>query len=279
MQGEGLKEETAPDRAAQVRVGTMGWGYSDWNGGFYPSDAGSRDSISLYATAFDIVEIDSTFYGTPRENQVKQWGRSTPPNFLFCPKAPRLITHDMGLVDVMEPLKIFVRTMGLLGEKRGPMLLQMPPAFTHAQLPALQRFLPTLAELEDPDARFAIEFRHRSLISPEVSALLAEFGVALANVDYALMPRRFEITADFLYMRLIGRHGAFPQHRERQADRSKDMERWAGALKANAARYRAAYVFCNNDYEGYSPATANTFKTLLGLPIHNPPTAIQGSLF
>lgn len=262
-----------------VRVGTMGWGYSDWNGVFYPTDANSRDNISLYGMAFDVVEIDSTFYGTPRESQVRQWEKSTPPNFVFCPKVPRLITHDMGLEDVTEPLRIFVRTMGLLGAKRGPMLLQMPPSFTRAELPALQAFLPTLAELEDPTARFAIEFRHRSLIGPDVSALLTEYGVALANVDYALMPRRFEITADFLYLRLIGRHGAFPSHREPQADRRKDIERWAGALQTNASRYSAAYVFCNNDYEGYSPATANTLKTLLGLPVQSPPSEIQGSLF
>src|SRR5579871_447010 len=262
-----------------IRVGTMGWGYADWSGPFYPPDAPSKEYITLYAQAFDTVEIDSTFYGTPREGEVKQWGKTTPPNFVFCPKVPRLITHDMGLKDVTEPLKGFVETMGLLGPKRGPMLLQMPPTFTRADLDALKAFLPTLAELEDPTARFAIEFRHRSLIDPEVSALLTEHGVALANTDYALMPRRFEITADFLYLRLIGRHGAFPQHGAPQADRSRDMERWAAALRDNASRYTVAYVFCNNDYEGYAPATANTFKTLLGLPVHSAPTAIQGSLF
>ena len=269
--------EGQPD--VSLRVGTMGWGYSDWNGVFYPSDAASRDNIALYAKAFDVVEIDSTFYGTPRETQVKQWAKVTPPNFLFCPKVPRLITHDMGLADVAEPLGIFARTMGLLGPKRGPMLLQMPPSFTRSDLPALKTFLPTLAELEDPTARFAIEFRHRSLIGPDVSALLTEYGVALANTDYPLMPCRFEIATDFLYIRLIGRHGAFPHHRETQADRGKDIERWATILRENQSRYSIACIFCNNDYEGYSPATANTLKCLLGLPIHTPPTEIQGSLF
>ena len=76
---------------------------------------------------FDTVEIDSTFYGTPREPQVRQWAQMVGDGFTFCPKAPRVLTHDMRLRDIGEPLAEFVRVMGLLGAKRGPILLQMPP--------------------------------------------------------------------------------------------------------------------------------------------------------
>jgi uncharacterized protein YecE (DUF72 family) len=262
-----------------VHVGTMGWGYTDWSGVFYPAEAASRDYIALYAGVFDAVEIDSTFYGTPRETQVKHWAKVTPTHFLFCPKVPRLITHDMRLVKVGEPLAEFVRVMRLLGPKRGPMLLQMPPDFTRSEIDSLRAFLPTLHDLSDPTARFAIEFRHRSMIGPDVSELLAEHKVSLAATDYAPMPKHFEITADFVYLRLIGRHGAFTQHRETQADRATDLQRWASILRENASHFSAAYVFCNNDYEGYSPATGNRFKALLGLPITERPQAIQGSLF
>src|SRR5581483_11791301 len=101
------------------------------------------------------------------------------------------------------------------------------------ELDALQAFLPTLRSLGDPSARFAIEFRHRSLIGPDVSALLAEHNVALAAADYPPMPKRLEVTGDFVYLRLIGRHGAFPQHRELQADRTPDLQLWIEALRAN----------------------------------------------
>jgi uncharacterized protein YecE (DUF72 family) len=257
----------------------MGWSYADWSGVFYPAAAPSRDYIALYARTFDTVEIDSTFYATPREAQVRQWGRVTPENFLFCPKVPRQITHERRLVEAQEPLAEFVRIMSLLGPKRGPMLLQMPPDFTRQELGALQAFLPALRALNDPTARFAIEFRHRSLIGPDVSALLSEHGVALANADYAPMPRRFEITADFVYLRLIGRHGAYPSHREPQADRTPDMRRWAASLRAGEARLSAAFVFCNDDYEGYAPVTVNRFKALVGLPARQTPSDAQGSLF
>src|SRR5262249_46852897 len=148
-----------------------------------------------------------------------------------------------------------------------------------AELPALQSFLPLLKELDDPSARFAIEFRHRSLLGADVSALLADHNVALAATDYPGMPKRWERTADFTYLRLIGRHGAFPQHRELQADHPSDIRRWTDTLRANAARFTAAYILCNNDYEGHAPSTCNKVKANLGLPVLQPPPEIQGSLF
>jgi uncharacterized protein YecE (DUF72 family) len=268
-----------PPLTLPVRVGTMGWSYADWSGAFYPAGAAARDYIALYARTYDTVEIDSTFYGTPREAQVKHWRKVTPENFVFCPKVPRLITHDLRLVGIQDDLAEFVRVMGLLGPKRGPMLLQFPPDFTRAELGALQAFLPLLKALPDSTARFAAEFRHRSLIGPEVSALLAEHNVALVAADYAPMPRRFEATADFAYIRLIGRHGAFERHDRPYADRSADLKRWTDTLRENQSRFTAAYIFCNNDYEGYSPATCDRVKTLLGLPLHSPPPEIQGTLF
>jgi uncharacterized protein YecE (DUF72 family) len=257
----------------------MGWGYTDWAGVFYPAKAASRDYIGLYSRNFDTVEIDSTFYGTPREAQVKQWRAHTPDQFVFCPKVPRQITHDLRLVGVSEMLAGFVRVMGLLGPKRGPMLLQMPPDFTRAEMGALEAFLPSLAELGDETARFAIEFRHRSWLGADVSDLLRLHNIALASTDYVIMPRRYELTTDFVYLRLIGRHGAYPKNDKLYGDRSVDLQRWAEVLLKSRERYKAAYVLVNNEYEGYAPETAVRLKQILGLPAALPPQEIQGSLF
>jgi len=262
-----------------VHVGTMGWSYADWNGPFYPAAGPGKQAITLYARAFDTVEIDSTFYGTPRETTVRQWADAAPPGFLFCPKVPRTITHDAGLRKVGVPLEGFVATMALLREKRGPILIQMPPGFTRDQLPELQAFLPLLTQLSDKTARFAIEFRHRSLIGADVADMLADYGVALVAADIAGMPKRLELTTDFAYLRLIGKHGAFDQHREPQADRSAEIARWIAALRANQSHIEAAYILCNDDYEGHAPATVNKVRQALGLaPVEKPPEA-QGSLF
>ena len=110
---------------------------------FYPEGAKAGEYIKFYAQALDTVEIDSTFYGTPREKQVKQWAQMVGDSFTFCPKAPRVLTHDMRLRDIGEPLAEFVRVMGLLGAKRGPILLQMPPDFTRHELDNLRALLPT----------------------------------------------------------------------------------------------------------------------------------------
>jgi uncharacterized protein YecE (DUF72 family) len=272
-------EKEVMELAVPVHVGTMGWSYADWYGPFYPPEVASRDALAHYARVFDVVEIDSTFYGTPQESTVKHWRKVTPEHFRFCAKVPRLITHDAKLTDVEEPFREFVRRMGMLGPKRGPMLLQMGPDFTRADLPALEAFLPLLEEFHEDNARFAIEFRHRSLIGPDVSALLKANGVALAATDYVAMPRRFEVTTDFTYVRLIGRHGAFEQHTHIQADRALDLKKWLKALSQKQEQFKEAFVFANDDYEGYAPATANRFKELIGQPTVERPPQTQGSLF
>lgn len=265
--------------AIPVYVGTMGWSYADWNGSFYPASGPGKQAITLYARAFNAVEIDSTFYGTPRETTVRQWADAVPPGFLFSPKVPRVLTHDVGLRDVGAPMEDFVATMALLGEKRGPTLIQLPPSFTRDDLPTLRAFLPLLSQLSDRTARFAIEFRNRSLIGPDVADLLADHGVALVAADIVGMPRRLELTTDFTYIRLIGKHGAFDQHRELQGDRSTEILRWTTALRANQSHITAAYIFCNDDYEGHAPATVNRVRHCLGLPAIEKPPETQGSLF
>ena len=85
-------------------IGTIGWGYSDWNGVFYPDSVPMKQALPHYARTFNSVEIDSSFYGTPKVATVQNWAKSVPDNFIFCPKTPRLITHDLGLIDAEEPL-------------------------------------------------------------------------------------------------------------------------------------------------------------------------------
>ncbi len=270
--------ESAP-LAVPLYIGTMGWNYADWSGVFYPTRVPLRESLPIYAQTFDAVEIDSTFYGTPRQTQVQKWYQTTPVSFRFCPKVPRLLTHDMGLRDVEVPLAEYLRVMSSLKEKCGAILFQMPPSFTRNELSALETLLPKLGGLQQEGQRFAMEFRHRSLITSDVSELLRSHNVALASADYFGMPRRFELTTDFVYLRLIGKHGSFENHKETQIPKQEHLQRWAEVLRNNQSHYERAYIFCNNDYEGYSPATCNRLKTLLGQSVRNAPSEVQGTLF
>ncbi len=262
-----------------AHIGTIGWGYSDWNGVFYPDSVPMKQALPHYARTFNSVEIDSSFYGTPKVATVQNWAKSVPDDFIFCPKTPRLITHDLGLIDAEEPFRHFVRTMSHLGEKRGPMLIQFPPSFTASNLPDLKVFLKVLKTLEDPTARFALEVRHRSLLTEELYDLLREYGIAFVSIDYDGMPRRFEVTADFVYVRLLGKHDSFMLHNKVQGERQDSIEKWAGLFKKNLDRYKELFLYSNNDYEGYSPSTSNRMKALLGLPVSEPVVDVQGSLF
>lgn len=84
----------------------------------------AADYLSFYATKFDTVELDNTFYRTPAISTVQGWNAKTPPGFLFAAKVPQAITHEKVLVDCEDDLKTFLMTMDALEEKLGPLLFQ-----------------------------------------------------------------------------------------------------------------------------------------------------------
>ena len=107
-----------------LRIGTSSFSAEGWVGPFYPGGTQSRDFLSYYATRFDTVEIDSTFYRTPSVSTVKGWNAKTPPGFVFAAKVPQVITHEKVLVDCDAEFRQFVEVMDNLGDKLGPLLLQ-----------------------------------------------------------------------------------------------------------------------------------------------------------
>ena len=88
-----------------IRVGTSAFTASGWRGTFYPENLKSADYLSYYAEHFDAVEIDSTFYGTPKVSVVRSWNAKTPERFLFAAKVPQEITHEKVLKDCDEEFK------------------------------------------------------------------------------------------------------------------------------------------------------------------------------
>jgi uncharacterized protein YecE (DUF72 family) len=109
---------------ADIRIGTSAFTAEGWEGSFYPKGLPAREQLSYYATQFDAVELDNTFYRTPALSTVKGWYAKTPPGFLFAAKVPQVITHEKVLVDCDEDLSHFLKTMEALGEKLGPLLFQ-----------------------------------------------------------------------------------------------------------------------------------------------------------
>ena len=107
-----------------ISLGTSAFTAAGWEGTFYPAGMKPADFLSYYATHFNTVEVDSTFYRTPSKTTVQDWAKKTPEGFIFAAKIPQIITHEKVLVDCDAEFKQFMEVMDLLGEKLGPLLFQ-----------------------------------------------------------------------------------------------------------------------------------------------------------
>ena len=258
-------------------IGTMGFGYQDWRGCFYPEELASRNYLSYYSRIFNAAEVDSTFYGTPRPSTIQHWASLTPAEFQFCLKTPRSITHDLGLVNAQGLMAEFVAKARLLGPKLGAILLQFPPSFTALQFDTLAAFLGQLPT----GPRYAVELRDPSwyALQVELASLLEKAGVAWASTEYPGLPDRIDLTTSFVYIRWIGQHGSFTHHTHERLDRRAELQGWLERFQAVSDRLEAVYGFFNNDYSGFAPTTANRFKQMLGLKTENLKPPEQPRLF
>src|SRR6202043_383957 len=196
-----------------IRLGTSAFTAAGWEGTFYPAGMKPAEFLSYYATQFDTVELDNTFYRTPAVSTVKGWYAKTPPGFLFAAKVPQIITHEKALVDCDDNFLDFLKAMDCLGEKLGPLLLQFG-YFNKAAFAGVNEFLarlvPFLKKLLK-DHKFAVEIRNTNWLILQFVEALRQRGVALALIDQSWIPRPAQwveafdpITADFTYVRFLG---------------------------------------------------------------------------
>jgi uncharacterized protein YecE (DUF72 family) len=240
-------------------LGTSGWSYADWEGTLYPPGTTPAGRLDEYVKHFTTVEIDSTFYGTPRGTTVERWRNVAPRGFLFAAKFPQDVTHERNLVGSEAEAERFVRTMAELGEKLGPLLLQLPPSFDVEGMGVLEDFLNGLPE----GFRYAVEVRHRSWLGSDLPEMLRERGVALALIDYPRMPRLEEATTDFSYIRWLGNRREFPEgHTHLKKERDEDLRWWSDIVDRFLEEGRTVFAYANNHYQNHSPSTLERFLEL-----------------
>lgn len=205
----------------------MGWSYKFWKKSFYPNDLNSSEYLRYYASQFDTIEVNTTFYRIPNEKTVLSWKEQTPPNFIFSLKFPRKITHFKMLTNSEKETSIFLKRASLLNEKLGPLLIQFPYNFTEEKLPKLQKFLKNLPS----KYRYSVEVRNKKLLNNKLFSILKEYNVALAWSNHPLLPAIEEITADFLYIRWKGNkkivNGTLGKT---EVDQSANIETWANKI-------------------------------------------------
>jgi uncharacterized protein YecE (DUF72 family) len=236
-------------------VGTSGWQYRDWRGGFYPREVPQRLWLEHYASRFRTVENNGTFYRLPPRDTFAQWARRVPAGFVMAVKASRYLTHVRRLRDPGQPVRRLLDAVGGLDGKAGPVLLQLPPRM--AADPAL---------LEDclgwfgTTVRVAVEPRDPSWWTDRVRAVLTAHNAALCWADW-----RGELvtpvwrTADWGYLR-FHEGTAAPWPRYGPGTLRARAERIAGTWPPEAS----VYAYFNNDQGGAAIRDAQAFAGLTG---------------
>jgi uncharacterized protein YecE (DUF72 family) len=185
----------------QLLVGTSGFSYKEWLGRFYPEKLPASEMLRYYAQHFGTVEINNTFYRMPAESMLESWAQQAPESFTFTLKAPRRITHDKRLREIESDVAEFARRAGVLGNKLGVLLFQLPPNLKK-DLVRLHHLL----SLVPKDRRAALEFRNDSWQDQEVYDMLRANGAMLCVTDTDAGDTPVVATSDHGYVRLRRTH-------------------------------------------------------------------------
>ncbi len=238
----------------KLHVGTSGYSYKEWKGNFYPEDLPAKEMLSYYSRRLPAVEINNTFYRLPQATMIENWKEQVPDEFRFSIKATQRITHIKRLNNVVEETKYLLDTSGLLGERLGVVLFQLPPNMKKDS-GRLKLFL----ELLPSDARAAFEFRHETWFDEEIFDLLRNKVCALVVSDTDDKPLSEIIsTAGWGYLRL-----------RRTAYDENDLADWMKRVEDQ--KWKDAFVFFKHEDEGIGPKLAAQF-----LKLSEPPAVAGG---
>ena len=235
------------------RIGCSGWEYKHWKGEFYPSGMPRTAWFAFYASRFDTVEINNTFYRLPEVSTFAAWSARAPRGFLYAVKASRFLTHMKKLKDPEEPLDRLFTRMRPLRRHLGPVLYQLPPAWKLDRA-RLEHFLQELPA----GVRHVLEFRDPSWYADDVLAMLERHDVALCLHDMRGSASGRERVGPFVYVRF---HGPTGQYNGGYSD--ERLEDWADWLRREQRAGRDVYAYFNNDVGGHAPRNAQTLRRLM----------------
>lgn len=254
---------------ARIRIGIGGWTYEPWRGHFYPSDLTQKRELEYASRKLTSIEINGTFYGTQRATSFEKWHDETPEDFVFALKAPRFATNRRVLAEAGDSVERFFSSGVLsLKDKLGPINWQFAPT-KQFDAEDFDRFLQLLPKrIEGRTIRHAVEVRHASFRHPEFIALVREHGVAVVVAGDSDYPQIADVTAPFVYARIMGTvegepHGYSGQTLDAWAERAKqwaagasaqDLQRVDGA--APNPTPRDVYLYVISGYKASNPAAA-----------------------
>jgi uncharacterized protein YecE (DUF72 family) len=214
-----------------IRVGVGGWTYEPWRGAFYPDGLAQKRELEHASRKLTTIEINGTYYGSQKPESFAKWRDETPDDFVFTLKAPRFATNRRVLAEAGPSIERFFASGVLeLKQKLGPVNWQFATTkkFDSDDFGAFLKLLP--ATVEGHAIRHAVEVRHESFRSPDFVALAHDHGVAIVVAADSEYPQIADLTAPFVYARIMG-----TQETEPNGYGDKALDNWTAAARTWAS--------------------------------------------
>ncbi|MBR0656587.1 DUF72 domain-containing protein [Plastoroseomonas arctica] len=264
-------------KPGNIRIGVGGWTYEPWRGAFYPDKHPHKDELAYASRKLSSIEINGTYYGSQKPETFAKWREETPKDFVFSVKAPRYATNRKVLAEAGDTIERFLGGGVMeLKEKLGPINWQFMPTkrFDPDDFGAFLKLLPS--SRNGQALRHVVEVRHESFRAPEFIELAREHGVAIVADFDGEYPLIADLTAPFVYARLLGTKEGEPTgypaatlklwaERARswaKGELPKGLER-VGKPAAKAAG-RDIYVYVISGHKVSNPAAAMALIELMG---------------
>ena len=240
---------------ARVRIGTSGWVYKHWRGRFYPEKLPAAKWFAFYASRFDTVELNNSFYRQPSRKTFEAWRARSSKDFRFAVKLNRYVTHYKRLNVSAESVALSYDTMAGLGPKAAVVLVQLPPRMKF-DAERLDDFLRAVSRRR---RRHALEPRDATWLADEALAELRKRNVALCVIDTPRWPSRLAVTANFVYVRFHGPKGLYASNYP-----DAELQAWAERIRAWRDQGLDVFAYFNNDANAYAVFNAFRLRELVG---------------
>lgn len=253
-----------------LRIGTSSWSFPDWRGVFYPPRTPAERQLSYYATKFNSVEINTSFYALPEPKILLRWLENVPAGFTFSLKAPGEISHEKRLINTERITGAYLDVVRSLGVAAAPGLLQFPASFTRSgQGRLLANFMDGLAAAEIP---LSVEVRAADLMTTAFVRFLTERNIGFVVVERSGQPDTFEnwqtASADSrlpLHARLIGQdRSPLPDDKKIRRPQDALLDKWARRIADALRAGRDVYCYVHNPFEGHAPESARRLRARVG---------------
>jgi len=211
-----------------IFIGVGGWVYPEWRDNFYPKGLSQKRELEYASSKLTAIEINGTYYGSQKPESFRKWHAETPKDFIFAVKGPRFATNRRVLAESGDSIeRFFASGVTELKEKLGPVNWQFVATkkFDPADFEAFLKLLP--GKVNGVAIRHAVEVRHDSFQDKAFVALCRKYGVAIVFAADSEFPLIADVTADFIYARIMG-----TQAKEKLGYPPATLKKWAARAKA-----------------------------------------------